>query len=521
MSGSACQTIKNPPLPFRGERVGVRGGADTLTRRCAPPSPASGRGAKNAGALAAPFLALTLLAGCAVGPDYQRPAAEVPSQFKELAGWKAAEPQPAGSSLAWWAIFGDPVLDGLERQVEVTNQNVKAAEAAYRAASAVVDVANAGLFPTVSVSGAGDRSQFGGSGSSRTGVSFAPRVGNQFSTSLGASWALDLWGRVRRQVEGAEASAQASAADLAGAQLLAQASLASSYFSLRAADELKRLLDTNVEGFTQTLQITRNQYAAGVASMADVAQAETQLKSTQAQSINVGVQRAQLEHAIAILIGKPPAGVSIASVEGLAQPPQIPVGLPSALLERRPDIASAERRMASANAQIGVAVAAYYPALTLSGSYGFASPVIGQLLTASSALWSFGASAAETVFDGGLRGAQVAEARATYDQEVAVYRQTVLAAFQQVEDELATARILAQQATVEDEAVASSLEAVRLTINQYKAGTVAYTSVVTSQVASLAAQQVALTVHQNRLTAAVALIQALGGGWDSGKLPTL
>ncbi len=267
------------------------------------------------------------------------------------------------------------------------------------------------------------------------------------------------------------------------------------------------------------MQITRNQYAAGVASKADVMQADTQLKSTQAQSIAVALQRAQLEHSIAVLTGRPPASFAIAPTTGLADPPAIPGLLPSVLLERRPDIAAAERRMASANAQIGVATAAFYPNLSLSGSYGFASSAIGQLLQASNSLWSFGSQLAETVFDGGLRSAELAQAQAGFDQDVASYRQTVLTGFQQVEDQLAALRILAQQAEVQNQAVASALESVRLTLNQYKAGTVAYTSVITVQTAALADQQAQLTLHQNRLTASVALIQALGGGWSTADLP--
>ncbi|HLN25446.1 MAG TPA: efflux transporter outer membrane subunit [Patescibacteria group bacterium] len=466
--------------------------------------------------IASALAGVMLLSACEVGPDYERPPVEVPKAYKEQGEWKPGEPQQAATG-PWWSIYQDPVLDQLEQQVEVSNQNLKAAEAAFREASAVVQADTASFFPTVTANGAASRSRtnLSSSSSRQSGVFYE----NQASTTLGASWVPDVWGRVRRTVEGAEASAQASAADLAGARLSAQSTLAMDYFQLRSLDELKRLLDSSAEAYTRSLQITRNQYASGIASMADTAQAETQLKTTQAQAINVGVQRAQLEHAIAVLTGRPPAEVSVAVEQSLANVPVVPVEMPSALLERRPDIAAAERTMTAANAQIGVAVAAYYPNLTLAGSYGYSSSLIGSLLQASNNIWSVGPQLAGTLFDGGLRNAQETEARATYDQDVATYRQTVLTGFQQVEDQLSTLRILAQQAEVEEQAVKSAQNAERIFLNQYRAGTVAYTSVVTAQATALAAQQTALTVHQNRLTATVSLIEALGGGWDAGQLP--
>jgi NodT family efflux transporter outer membrane factor (OMF) lipoprotein len=466
--------------------------------------------------VASALAGVMLLSACEVGPDYQRPPVEVPKAYKEQGNWKPGEPQEAATG-PWWSIYQDPLLDELERQVEVSNQNLKAAEAAYRVASAVMQATNANFFPTVTANGAVQRSRANsiGSSSRQSGAIYE----NQASVSLGASWVPDLWGRVRRAVEAGEANAQASAADLAGARLSAQATLAIDYFQLRSLDEMKRLFETSAEAYTQSLRIARNQHASGIVSLADVAQAETQLKSTQAQAINVGVQRAQLEHAIAVLTGRPPAEVTLILQQGLASVPSVPVEVPSALLQRRPDIAAAERTMTAANAQIGVAVAAYYPDLTLAGSYGYSSSLIGSLLQASNNVWSVGPQLAGTLFDGGARKAQEAQARATYDQDVATYRQTVLTGFQQVEDQLSTLRILAQQAEVEDQAVASAQTAERIFLNQYRAGTVAYTSVVTAQATALSAQQTALTVHQNRLTASVSLIEALGGGWDAGQLP--
>ncbi len=477
----------------------------------------------------AALTALLASSACTVGPDYQRPPVVVPANFKED-GWKVGEPRDAINRGAWWSIYGDPALDDLEKQIDISNQNVKAAEAAYREARAIVGEANAAFFPTVAATASGQRFGHGGGGATSStvvgnggvivGGGGKATVQSQYNLTASASWTLDVWGKIRRTVESDVASAQVSAADLASARLSAQSELAIDYFNLRVADELKRLLDASVVAFTQSLQITRNQYAAGVAGAADVAQALTQLQTTEAQSINVGVQRAQFEHAIAVLIGQPPALFSLAPVPLATEVPVIPPGMPSTLLERRPDIAAAERQMAATNAQIGVAVAAFYPDLTLSASYGFTSSMIDNLLRASNSLWSVGPQLTQILFDGGLRSAQVDQARATYDQSVANYRLAVLDAFQQVEDELATLRILEQQAQVEDNAVKSAREAERLILNQYKAGTVAYTSVITAQTARLANEETALNIYQTRLTASVALIQALGGGWDVSQLPT-
>ena len=454
-------------------------------------------------------LAILLTAsGCTVGPDYRRPPAPIPAAYKD-AGWEPARPADAIDRGAWWSVFRDPLLDGLERQIDVSNQNLKAAEAAFREAEAIVAQARAGYFPTATVNAEAQRSRSAGSG----------HIANFFSVTEAASWVPDLWGKIRRTVEGNIASAQASAGDVASARLAAQGQLASDYVQLRIADELKRLLDAAVQAFGESLRIAQNQYNAGTAAASDVAQARTQLESTRAQAVAVGVLRAQLEHAIAVLIGKPPAELTIAPVAAVPPLPEIPAGLPSTLIERRPDIAAAERRMAATNAQIGVAEAAFFPTVTLSADAGTAAATLGKLLSASSRLWSFGSTLVQTIFDAGTRHAQVEQARAAFDAAVADYRQTVLSGFQQVEDELAALRILAQQAAAEDIAVASAREAERIIFNQYKAGTVAYTNVVVAQTAALSNAETALNVRQSRLLATVALIQALGGGWEAGQLP--
>jgi len=450
-----------------------------------------------------------LCACAAVGPDYHRPSAVEPVQYKESGGWKPIDPKQPASDMAWWSIYGDPKLDELERQVEVSNQSLKAAEAGWRQALAIVDQSRAGFAPTVTAGAAGQREKSPGVAAQ-----------NQASVSLAASWAPDVWGRIRRTVEGSVAGAQASAADLASARLSLQAALATDYFELRVDDEIKRLLERTVAGFQATLQITRDQNQAGTATGLDVITAETQLEGAQAQLIGIGVQRAQLEHAIGVLIGKTPDQFSIEAATLKREVPVVPAGVPSTLLERRPDIAAAERAAAAANAQIGVAISAYYPDITLSASLGFAGSALGGLLKASNAVWALGPQLAATLFDGGLRRAQVAAARATYDQDVATYRQTVLTAFQQVEDQLAALRILEQQAEVQQRAATSAGEAVRLATYQYEAGTVAYTSVVTAQTIALADEQNLLATLGSRLGASVALVSALGGGWNAGMLAT-
>ena len=475
------------------------------------------------GILTAAGLLTAVSAGCAVGPNYHRPSAPVPQRFKEAEGWKPAEPREAASGADWWSVYDDATLDSLEKQIDVSNQTLKASEAAWREALALVTEARAGLLPTVGVDATGSRS--GGPGSARTaGVSSSPPVAvhpaNQFELNGVASWDIDIWGKIRRTVESNVANARASEADLAAARLSAQAQLAIDYIALRVADEQQHLLDETVEAYKRSLEITQNQYHVGVVAKADVITAETQLDGAESQQIAIGVTRATLEHAIAVLIGKPPGDFSLPPATLGTVVPVIPIGVPTALLERRPDIAAAERRMAAANAQIGIAVSAYFPDLTLNGSYGFANSVVSGLVKAPNNLWSFGGTAADTLLDFGARPAQVRQARAAYDASVANYRQTVLAAFQQVEDELATLRILEQQVQVQEQTVKSANLAVQLTLNQYKAGTVAYTSVVTAQTIAFGDAQTLLNIRQTRLTASVTLIEALGGGWNAASLGT-
>ena len=481
-------------------------------------------------------MVLTLSAGlsaCAVGPDYSKPAAPEPVKYKELKGWKRATPMDAADRGPWWTPFKDAKLGSLESRVIISNQTVIQAEAAYRTAQALVKEAQAGLFPTITgsyantYSGSGIRSGGGSGGSSfssssTSGTSSASvaefRALDTFSAAANAAWTPDIWGKVRRSIESNVAGAQLSAADLANATLSAQAMLATAYFNLRAADALKDLLDRTAKDYQRTLEITQHQYAAGTVSKADVATAEAQLLNTQSQAINVGIARAQNEHAIAVSTGEPPAELTIAPNAFRNALPSIPVSVPSTLLERRPDIAAAERTMQQQNALIGVAVAAYYPDISLSGAFGFAGR--GPLaLSLANEVWSIGAAATQTAFDGGLNSATVDAARATYDQSVAGYRQTVLSAFQGVEDQLAALRILAQQAKVQDDAVKASQVEVDVLLNQYAAGTVAFTAVVVAQAQLLSNEELALTIRQDRFLAAVALIQDLGGGWDVRQLP--
>jgi NodT family efflux transporter outer membrane factor (OMF) lipoprotein len=481
---------------------------------------------------------LLLASGCAVGPNYVRPAVIAPDAYKELDGWKVARPQDDASRGPWWERFGDPALNALEARVSISNQNLAAAEATYRQARALVREARAAYFPTVTLGLGYTRSRqsttfvFGATGgsSSGTSASSATSTGTSGGSSGGArsdfqlgldfSWELDVWGRIRRGVESNRAAAQASAGDLEAARLSFQAELAQDYFQLRTVDAQKQLLDETVAAFEKFLRLTQDRFANGVASQADVVQAQTQLKTTQAQAIDVGVQRAQLEHAIAILMGQAPSSFSLPPTPLTATPPAIPVGVPSELLERRPDIAAAERRVAAANAQIGVAVAAFYPTITLNASSGFESSSLAQWFTAASHFWSVGPGISQTVFDGGLRRAQTDAARAAYDGTVATYRQTVLAAFQGVEDNLAALRILERENAVQDEAVTAARKSVDLTTSQYKVGTVSYLNVITVQTIALTDEITAIQIRGRRMAAAVLLVQALGGGWSDADLPS-
>ncbi len=458
-------------------------------------------------------LAATLLTACTMGPDYVRPTAAVPAAYKEDPNWKPATPADHLPREAWWEVFGDPGLNALAVQVELSNQTVQAAAARYRAAQTLVAQARAGFFPKVTGSASVVRSQsMIGAGQVATAAG-GPRTTTE-AVALSVPWEIDLWGRVARQVEANQASADVSAADLESARLSAQATLAQDYFLLRVSDAQKALMDRTVAAYQRALDITRNRYAAGVVPQSDVVLAETQLKTSEAQSIDLGVQRAQLEHAIAVLIGRPPAALALAP----AAPPQgfpvIPAEVPSQLLERRPDIASAERLAAAANAQIGVARAAYFPTLTLTGSAGYQGANLGKLIGIANPYWSVGPALAATLFDAGLRRAQNAQALANYEAAVATYRQTVLGGFKEVEDNLAALRILSEEAAVQEAALQAARRSVELTLNQYKAGTVSYLNVVTLQAVQLSSERTALDIQGRRLTAGVLLIKALGGGWQ-------
>jgi NodT family efflux transporter outer membrane factor (OMF) lipoprotein len=451
--------------------------------------------------------AALLLGGCTLGPDYARPSVSVPAQWKELPPHKPAQPADTAPRGAWCSVFGDPVLDDLEQQVVAANQSLRAAEASYRQAHAAVAAARAGLFPTIG----GDLS------ASRARSAGGTRSGGGTSLSLGASaqWELDLWGRVRRLVEAARASEQASAADVAAVRLSLQAELAVDYLQLRVADAARRILADTVAAFERSLALTQNRYAAGVVARADVVQAETQVLGARAALIDIDASRAQLEHAIATLTGRAPADFTLAAVDSLPRVPDVPVSLPSTLLERRPDVAAAERRVAAANAQVGAATAAIFPTLSLSAAAGLAGAGLGDWLALPNRVWSLGAAFAAPLFDAGLRQAQREEALAAYDATVADYRQTVLDAFRDVEDQLATVRVLADEADVQAQAVRAARESVTITTNQYKAGLVGFLNVVTVQATAFNAERAALEVSGRRLVAVANLIKALGGGYDA------
>lgn len=461
----------------------------------------------SARAASAAVSVLAILSGCAVGPDYQRPKVATVAAYKEETGWKPSEPGDVLNRGEWWQIYGDAELTRLEAQIEVSNENVQAALAAYDQSQALVAQARAAFWPSIAATVSAGRGAIG-----------AVPAHTTVSAGASGSWTVDVWGAIRRTVESDRDSAQASAAALAGAKLSAQATLATDYFELRAQDQLQRILDDIVVAEQRSLQITESRYKFGVAAKADVVTAQTQLLNSQAQQINAKIQRAILEHAIAVLLGQEPASFSLAPAALRSDVPTVPAGLPSTLLERRPDVAQAEREMAAANARIGVAKAAYFPTLSLSASAEYQGGAFSRLLSVPNRVWSLGPQLAETLIDGGLRRAQVAGARAAYAASLADYRQTVLSSFQQVEDQIVTLRVLEQQAVIEDAAVAAAQEAERLTLNQYKSGTVPYSSVITAQTTRLSSEETALTVLSDRLQASVALIQALGGGWSTTQL---
>jgi NodT family efflux transporter outer membrane factor (OMF) lipoprotein len=463
------------------------------------------------------------LAACAVGPNYHRPSLAVAPAYKEQ-GWNPAQPSDLAPRGDWWTLFNDPVLNALAARVAISNQNVAAAEAAYRQSEALVREQRAALLPTIGLDAGMTRAGGGrgniitspGAGGTSVVSGGSGQTTNTYRASVSGSWAPDLWGRIRRSIESARGQAQASQADLAGAVLSAQGSLAADYFDLRENDAEIALLTQTVAGYQRSLQIAQNRYNAGVAPHSDALQAQSQLSSAQAQLADLTRTRAAFEHAIAVLVGETPETFSIAADPNWsAAVPDIPAGLPSALLQRRPDVAAAERRAAAASAQIGVAVAAYFPDLTLTGSYGYTGNELGRLFGAGASVWSAGAALAETLFNGGATRAQVSAARAAYDQAVAEYRQTALAAFQEVEDQLAAQRVLVAEYEHRRQAAEAASQAATMVLNQYKEGQVDYTSVVTAQANALSAQQSLAQARATRQTTAVALVQALGGGWTA------
>ncbi|MGH7057569.1 MAG: efflux transporter outer membrane subunit [Acetobacteraceae bacterium] len=481
-----------------------------------------------------------------MGPNYHRPTAPTPATYKEAEGWKPATPIDALDRGAWWEVFNDPTLNDLEHQAAQANQTLAQAVANYEQARQLARADRATLFPTVSASGSAQRAKAGsgrsflsppsassstssggssGSGTGSTGSSLAisPSSGgptNSFSASLGASWVLDFWGRARRLTESDVATAQASAADLANARLSIQATVAQTYFQVRIADERVRLRQNAVDAYTRTLAIAQNKYRVGIVARSDVASAQAQLDAARAQAIDATIQRAQLEHALAVLVGKAPGEFTLAAQPSLnVVMPAVPLQVPSELLERRPDVASAERSLAAANARVGVQIAGYFPQISLSADGGYSGNELSRLFVTPNRFWSLGANLGDTLFDFGRRRAELLQARAAYEGDVAAYRNTVLRAFQQVEDNLVSVRLLEAEGQVQDSAVNEAADAARIAMNEYEAGTVDFTTVATAQVNEINNRQTALTVLQNRLIAAVGLIEALGGGWRAAELP--
>ena len=490
---------------------------------------------------ARPALCLTaiglVLAGCAVGPNYSRPTVSAPAAFKEADGWRQAAPADTLDKGQWWTLFNDPVLNDLEARVEVSNQNLKAAEASYRQARALLDQQNATLFPSVNLTGSATRTKgaaTGGgvssgtttttvngvttttTGTTTTSSPSVSRTTNQYTARLGATWDVDVWGRIRRSIEAARDNAEASQADIANAKLSAQVLLAANYIQLRAADEQKRLIDLTVKGYADNLRIAQNRYNVGVGARNDVLTAQTQLKTAQSQAIDLVRTRSQYEHAIAVLTGAAPADLTLTQATWTLVVPPVPVGVPSTLLERRPDIAAAERAMAAANAQIGVQTAGYFPDLSLSGSDGFSSSTLSKFFSAANNSWSIGASIAQTIFDAGATSARVRAARAAYDVNVANYRQTVLTAFQQVEDNIAALRVLEAEYDLDLSASQNADEAEKIVNNQYQAGQVDFTTVVVAQNTALQARRNVIQTAGARMVAEIDLISALGGGYHAG-----
>ena len=485
------------------------------------------RSAATSLAPAASMTILALLIGCNIGPKYHRAPVDAPPAYKELDGWKVAQPQDTSIRGNWWELFGDPQLNALEEQVNVSNQNIAAAAANFLVARAMVKEARAQLFPTVTVNpgvtwerpSATLRSNNSGTGGTGT-TSTSTGTFADYILPFDASYQVDLWGKIRNQVNANIYAAQASAADLQNVRLTAQAEVAVDYYQIRAQDSQIQLLDETVKAFQVSLDLTKALFQTGIDSDQSVAQAETQLETTQAQATNLGILRAQYEHAIALLVGKPASSFSIPADPLNAGPPDIPVGVPSQLLERRPDVAAGERSMAQANAQIGVARAAYFPSLTLSASAGLESSSISKLFTWPSRFFSAGPQMSETIYDGGLRRATLQQFRANYDETIANYRQDVLTAFQQVEDNLASLRILSQELQQQDAAVKSAQRNLTIAMDRYRVGLDPYLDVIVAQTALLGDQETAVSLRMEQMTSSVQLIEALGGGWDASQLPS-
>ena len=466
--------------------------------------------------------ACVALPACTIGPDYVKPAVSVPANYKEAAAdgttWKLAQPGDRASRGKWWTLYEDPLLNALQDVVTSSNQDLKVAESRYRQARALVEGARGSYLPTVTAGASVNRFRNSASvfGNAPTNVGPA----NEFQLPLEVSWELDIWGRVRRSVESSEASAQAIAGDFENVKLSLQTELAVNYFLLRGIDSERLLLERTLVSYRKAHELTMNRHEGGAASDADVAQAETQLRTSEAQAVDLRVRRAQLEHAIAVLVGKTPADFSLPQIGLDSAPPQVPLAMPSELLERRPDIAAAERQMASANAQIGVAEAAFYPTISIGASAGFSSSKASNWLDWPSRFWSIGPSAALILFDGSRRRAVTDQARAAYDGTVAAYRQTVLNAFQDVEDNLAELAILAEEAQIQDAAVKAARRSVMQTKNRYEAGAASYLDVVVAQTFSLANERAAVDIARRRMMASVRLVKAMGGDWSVAELPS-
>jgi NodT family efflux transporter outer membrane factor (OMF) lipoprotein len=475
------------------------------------------RSSRKTAARALLAIAVLQLTGCVVGPKYHPPAMPAPPAYKEVGDWKPAQPNDQNLGGAWWTIFQDPQLDALEVQVNVSNQNLKAAEAQFQQARAVLRYYRADYYPSGTAGLSATRTRI--SGNSPTSSLLRGATYNDFVLPFSLSYQADVWGRVRKNVESYREQAQASAADLATVNLSMHADLAVDYFQARSLDAEEELLNSTVKQYEQALELNESRFQGGIASEVEVEQAKTQLQTTRAAAIDVGVLRAQYEHSVAILIGKPPAEFSLPPLPLTTPPPHVPISVPSELLERRPDIAAAERRVASANAQIGVAKSAYYPLINLGASGGFESSSITTLLNGPSGLWSVGLSAVVTVFDVGRRRSLNDQARAAYDYQVAAYRENVLTGLQQVEDNLAAVRILENEAKVQDEAVVAAQRSLDLSVTRYKGGVTSYLEVITAQSAALSNEVTAVNILGRRMANTVLLIQALGGGWDRSSLP--